>query len=253
LTSVDYTGARGCDRGCGEDLPENPGCTETADPAQRGGILRADTGGSAGDGHDGRRAGYQRGAGGSRGCGDASRGTGARGGRTGAAHATDSRRATCRDRTGAAHATDSRRATNSSGATCSHSAGAAHATSSGCATGSDRAASTQRRAEDRGLELARQRDRQNERERGALTPNLPLEGRAARAAVDVGACDAPGQDAATHRCQPLADLCARMLPRPPSTNEPLTCLEYQRLDFLLSDPEHGGDFLVRVIGELEQN
>ena len=108
-------------------------------------------------------------------------------------------------------------------------------------------------AENRGLQLSRQRDRQNERERGPLAPNLPLEGRAAGAAVDVGACDAPGQDAATHRCQPLAAPRARMLPRPPSTDEPFTCLEYQRLDLLLSDPEHGGDFLVRVIGELKQN
>jgi hypothetical protein len=84
-------------------------------------------------------------------------------------------------------------------------------------------------------------------------PDLPLEGCAARAAIDVGACDAPGQDAATHRRQPLADVCARMLPRAPSTEEPLTCLEYERLDFLSAHPEHSGDFLVRMIRELEQN
>jgi len=44
-----------------------------------------------------------------------------------------------------------------------------------------------------------------------------------------------------------------MLPRPPSTDQRLTCLEYQRLDFLFAHPEHGGDFLVRMIRELEEN
>ena len=268
MTSVDCTGARGCDRGCGEDLPENTGRTETADPAQRGGIFRCDTGGPAGDSHDGRRARYQRRAGGSRPSGDASCGTGARGDRTGAAHATNSGCATRSDRTGAAtngscatgghrtsaaHATNGRRATDGRRATCGDRTGAANATGSGCATRSDRTGTTQRGAKHCGLEFARQRDRQNERERSALTPDLPLEGCAAGAPVDVGACDAPWQHAATRRCQPLADLCTRVRPRPPSTDQRLTCLEYQRLDFLPAHPEHGGDFLVRVIRELEQN
>ncbi|HEV3390517.1 MAG TPA: hypothetical protein VG057_15965 [Solirubrobacteraceae bacterium] len=86
-----------------------------------------------------------------------------------------------------------------------------------------------------------------------MTPDLPLEGCAARTAIDVGACHAAGQDAAAHRRQSLADLRARMLPRPTSTGQPLAGLEYQRLDFLFAHAEHSGDFVVRVIGELEQN
>ncbi len=44
-----------------------------------------------------------------------------------------------------------------------------------------------------------------------------------------------------------------MLPRPPSTEQRLTCLEYQRLHLLLAHPEHRGDFFVRVVPELEEN
>jgi hypothetical protein len=44
-----------------------------------------------------------------------------------------------------------------------------------------------------------------------------------------------------------------MLPRPPSAHQRLTRLEYQRLHLLLAHPEHGGDFFVRLIPELEEN
>ena len=111
----------------------------------------------------------------------------------------------------------------------------------------------QRGAEHQGLEPAGQRHGQDQRQRGALTADLTLEGCAARAAIDVGARNAPGQDSAPRRCQPLADLRARMLPRPPSTHQRLTRLEDQRLHLLLAHPEHGGDFFVRLIPELEEN
>ena len=111
----------------------------------------------------------------------------------------------------------------------------------------------QRGAKHQGLELACQHHGQNERQGSALTADLPLEGCAAGAAIDVGACDAPGEGAAVRRCQPLPDLCARMLPRPPSTDQRLTCLEYECLDLLFAHPEHGGDFFVRMIPKLEEN
>lgn len=44
-----------------------------------------------------------------------------------------------------------------------------------------------------------------------------------------------------------------MLPCPASAGQRLTCLEYQCLDFLSAHPEHCGNFLVRVIRELEEN
>ena len=111
----------------------------------------------------------------------------------------------------------------------------------------------QRGAEHQALELGAQRHGQDQRQRSALTADLSLEGSAVRAAIDVGACNAPWQESALQRCQPLAYLRARIPPRPPSAHQRLTCLEYQRLHLLFAHPEHGGDFFVRLIPELGEN
>ena len=274
---MDCSGAGGRDRGDREDLPENSCRTQPADPAQGGRVLHADTGSSAGDSHNRRRAGDQRGAGGPGAGRDPARGTGARGECASAAHATRGRRATRGDRTGSGGATHGGGATRSDRTGAAHATGGRRAARGGCTTGSrraargscttgsrraargsrttrgDRAGPTQRGAKHPGLELTRQHHRQNQRQRGALTPDLPLEGCAAGAAVDVGARNTPGQHAAAHRRQPLADLGARVLPRAPPPGQPLARLEYQRLDLLFAHPEHGCDFLVRMIRELEQN
>ena len=80
-----------------------------------------------------------------------------------------------------------------------------------------------------------------------------LEVGAARTAVDVGACRAAGQDRALRHCQPLADLCARALPRAPSTHQRLARLKDERLHLLSAHAEHGSDFSVRVIPEFEEH
>jgi hypothetical protein len=47
----DRTGARGCDRGCGQDLSQNAG-GGAADPAYGGGKVAPDGGGPTGNGHN---------------------------------------------------------------------------------------------------------------------------------------------------------------------------------------------------------
>jgi hypothetical protein len=111
----------------------------------------------------------------------------------------------------------------------------------------------QRGPEHQALELGGERHGQDQRQRSALTADLSLEGSAARTAIYVRAYDAPRQESGLHRRQPLADLGARILPRPPPAHQRLTRLEDQRLDFLFAHPEHGGDFPVRVIPELKEN
>jgi hypothetical protein len=84
-------------------------------------------------------------------------------------------------------------------------------------------------------------------------PDLVLERRAARAAIDVGARRAAGEDPPLERCQPLPDLRARTIPRLPATHERLAGLEDERLHFLPAHAQHLSNFMVRVVAELEQH
>lgn len=133
VAGVDCTGACGGDHGCGEDLPEDPRCTQPADAADGGGVLRPDTDDPAGDSRERRRSGYHRRAGGRSADGDtagraapgrdraggghAGGSCGPGGDRTRASHATGGSCATGGDRTGAPHATGRRRADRGPGTT----------------------------------------------------------------------------------------------------------------------------------------
>ncbi len=109
------------------------------------------------------------------------------------------------------------------------------------------------RAEHRGLELAGEGDGQDQGECRVLTPDRGLKCLAARAAIDVGARDAPGRHPSGMRGQPLTDLRARVLPGVLASQEALARLEDQRLHLLSSDLQNRGDFFVRVVTQLEQH
>jgi hypothetical protein len=231
-----YARDTGRDRGCGEDLGDHTCSTQRTESdrgtvhtygREPGGDRRSrsatDEGGSGGAGATG---------------GDAARSAGARHD-CAAASASGGGRATHRGRTAAAGPGPGRDRAPSA------------ATHPGA--GRDHTASTQRRAEHRRLELAGQRHRQNEREGDPLMLDFLLERCAAWAAIDMGARHATRQNPAPQRCEPLADLRARTVPRLATAQKPLAGLEYERLHLLLSDVEHGRDFSVRVIAELEQH
>ncbi len=109
------------------------------------------------------------------------------------------------------------------------------------------------RCEHRRLELGAERDRDDERERGALPAHLMLVGPAGRAPIDVRAhLTADGNHAARAR-HSLPHLRAGALPRRARAHQPLPRLEDQRLDLVGSQVEHACDLRVRVVPELEQH
>jgi hypothetical protein len=79
-----------------------------------------------------------------------------------------------------------------------------------------------------------------------------LEGRAARAAIDVSPRDAPGQNPPVQRGEPLADLRARTVPGLPAPHERLAGLEDECLHLLSAHFEHIGDLTMGVVAELKQ-
>lgn len=238
-----YAGAGRCDRGCCEELAENARCAQAADP-DGSGTLRPrnrqprryrrerrctrDHGGAACTSAGGDGSGACRGTAGAAGRSRPGRRYGA-----GAAYAAGARRSARGEDAGAAYTAGGGRARGR------HRAGAGAVERPG--------------GQDRGLQLAGQRDRQYERERSALMPNLLLEVCAGRAAVDVCAQHGAGEDPGLRRCQTLADLGAWALPRAPSAHQRFARLKHKRLHLLLAHTQHISDFLLRVISELEKN
>lgn len=107
--------------------------------------------------------------------------------------------------------------------------------------------------EDRRLEPDGERHRQDEGEGRALVADLALEGLAAGTTIDMGAQKAARRDAPLHHRELLADIAARMLPGGPAPHQRLARLEDERLDLLGPDSQHGGDVLLRVVSELEED
>lgn len=122
-----------------------------------------------------------------------------------------------------------------------------HACCCGCT------ARAESRSEYRSLQLGRCHHREEERERGALTAHLLLEGSAARATLDMGAGRAARQDLAADGRNPLAHRRTGTIPRMPTTDQGFTGLEDERLHLLPADAEHRCDLGVGVASELKQD
>jgi hypothetical protein len=198
---MDGAAGPGRDRGCSEDLRDDPRSTQPTDP--HGGGIFTDSREPGG----GRR---HRSTSDHSGTGHTSPNTrGARG-----ARATDDGRRTRDDRTAAARTRAGRnhaattaartRASRDHAATTAARTRASrdHASTTAARTraGRDHASTAQRRAQHPGLELASQRHRQNQSESGTLMADLTLEKCAARAAINVRAGHAAGPNRATRSC-----------------------------------------------------
>ncbi len=161
------TSARGSgrDRGCGEDFRDDPRCAQPTDPD--GGSIFTD-GREPGGGRRNRSTSDHGSAGRTSASADeAARYTGPRGDSASAATAAGGGRTSRDDRTAAARTSADRSA---AARTSADRSAAAHT----CAD-RGRAATAQRRAQHRGLELTGQRHRQNQRESRPLTADLILE------------------------------------------------------------------------------
>jgi hypothetical protein len=179
-------GSTGRDGGDREDLRHDAGRAEPRHPAR--GIVRTHRREPGGD--RGNRCAGNGGAGGGTGAdrGQAAGRTGTRGNCAGTARTTRDRGPAGNGRTTGGRATRGARATGGARSTGRGRAATARSrTGASSGTGGDGAASAQRRAEHRRLQLPRQRHGQNQRERSPLMADLVLEGRAARAAIDMRA------------------------------------------------------------------
>ncbi|HYB30698.1 MAG TPA: hypothetical protein VEF89_29135 [Solirubrobacteraceae bacterium] len=169
--------------------------------------------------------------------------------RSGATRRTGATRRSRRDSSGRTRATSRRSAAGGQAAAGEGRAAPAcpHARCRGCT------ARAEGRSEYRSLQLGRRHHGQEQRERGALTAHLVLEGGAAWATLDMGPGHAPRQDLAADGRNPLARGRTGTITSMPTTDQGLTGLEDERLHLLPADAQHGCDLGVGVAPELKQD
>ena len=146
-------------------------------------------------------------------------------------------------RPAAAHAPDRQRTTS----------GDRRATARAGAAQRDDAAAADGEAEDRRLQAGGRHQRQDHRERRALSAHVALELRAGGTAVDVGAHDAAPRHPPGDGRELLADLGAWRLARRARAQQRLARLEDEGLDLLPAHAEDGRDLLVGLVAELEED